>query len=108
MRKLGATSSSFDIIVASGHRSALPHGVASEKEIASGELVTLDFGALYEGYCSDITRTIAVGEIYEKLYNIYHMGLEAQKNAVNKISQGMTGIEADALSNNIIKYKEIG
>src|SRR5699024_6671113 len=61
-RQAGATSSSLDIIVASGYRSALPHGVASDKEIATGELVTMDFGALYKGYCSDITRTVAVGE----------------------------------------------
>src|SRR5690625_3869468 len=67
MRDQGATSSSFDIIVASGYRSALPHGVASEKEIAPGELVTMDFGALYKGYCSDITRTVAVGDISEEL-----------------------------------------
>ena len=67
MRKQGATSSSFDIIVASGYRSALPHGVASDKIIEEGELVTLDYGALYKGYCSDITRTVAVGEISKEL-----------------------------------------
>src|SRR5690625_929110 len=69
MRRQGATSSSFDTIVASGFRSALPHGVASAKEIQNGELVTLDYGALYEGYCSDITRTVAVGEIDNELKN---------------------------------------
>ncbi len=62
MRRSGATSSSFDMIVASGWRSALPHGVASEKLIETGEFVTLDYGALYKGYVSDITRTVAVGE----------------------------------------------
>ena len=62
MRKQGATSSSFDIIVASGVRSALPHGVATDKIIEQGDFVTLDFGALYNGYISDITRTIAVGQ----------------------------------------------
>src|SRR5690625_7622391 len=69
MRENGATSSSFDIIVASGHRSALPHGVASSKKIAKVELVTLDFGALYNGYCSDITITYAIGEISEELHD---------------------------------------
>src|SRR5690625_1027570 len=108
MRKQGATSSSFDIIVASGERSALPHGIASHKKIASGELVTLDYGALYEGYCSDITRTVAVGDVSEELYNIYHIVLEAQENAVNKISPGMTGLEADALTREIIKEKGYG
>ncbi|MCK9907392.1 M24 family metallopeptidase, partial [Frankia sp. Cpl3] len=61
MRKQGADSSSFDIIVASGARGALPHGRASEKIIEKGDMVTLDFGALYKGYISDITRTVSVG-----------------------------------------------
>ena len=71
MRKQGATSSSFSIIVASGLRGALPHGVATDKVIESGDLVTLDFGALYNGYISDITRTVAVGEPSDKLKEIY-------------------------------------
>lgn len=66
MRKKGATSSSFQIIVASGVRSSLPHGVASNKIIERGDIVTLDFGALYDGYCSDITRTVAIGEPSEE------------------------------------------
>ncbi|MDY0408412.1 Xaa-Pro peptidase family protein [Virgibacillus soli] len=102
MRKLGATSSSFDTIVASGFRSALPHGVASEKEIQNGELVTLDYGALYNGYCSDITRTVAVGEISEELRTIYNTVLEAQLIGVNGIKPGMTGKEADALTRDYI------
>lgn len=108
MRKLGATSSSFDIIVASGHRSALPHGVASEKEINSGELVTMDFGALYEGYCSDITRTVAVGEINDQLREIYDVVLKAQELGVEGIKPGMTGIEADALTRDYITEKGYG
>lgn len=102
MRKQGATSSSFDMIVASGERSALPHGVASEKKIQSGELVTMDFGALYQGYCSDITRTVAVGEIKPELRKIYDIVLEAQENGVKKIKPGMTGKEADATTRDII------
>ncbi|MFD2637416.1 M24 family metallopeptidase [Piscibacillus salipiscarius] len=108
MRRQGATSSSFDIIVASGYRSALPHGVASEKEIQSGELVTLDFGALYKGYCSDITRTVAVGEIDDKLKEIYDVVLEAQKRGMKHTKAGMTGIEADALTRDYIKEKGYG
>lgn len=102
MRKQGATSSSFDIIVASGYRSALPHGMASEKEIMSGELVTMDFGALYNGYCSDITRTVAVGEINDELYRIYSTVLEAQNRGVARITSGMKGKEADQLTREII------
>ncbi len=108
MRMNGATSSSFDIIVASGFRSALPHGIASDKVITSGELVTLDFGALYEGYCSDITRTIAVGNISDQLYEIYETVLHAQKQGIKHIKPGMTGIEADALTRDVIKKKGYG
>lgn len=108
MRKQGATSSSFDIIIASGFRSALPHGVASEKEIQSGELVTLDYGALYNGYCSDITRTLAVGEVSEQLRRIYDIVLEAQKRGVDGIKPGMTGKEADALTRDYIEEQGYG
>lgn len=108
MRKQGATSSSFDMIVASGYRSALPHGVASEKEIQSGELVTMDYGALYNGYCSDITRTVAVGQISDELKNIYDTVLEAQLRGVKGIKPGMTGKEADALTRDYITEKGYG
>lgn len=103
MRKQGATSSSFDIIVASGVRSALPHGVATDKKIASGELVTLDFGALYKGYCSDMTRTFAVGEISDELRKIYDTVLEAHMRGIKGTKAGMTGKEADALTRDYIK-----
>lgn len=108
MRSQGATSSSFDIIVASGLRSALPHGVASDKKIESGDLITLDFGALYNGYVSDITRTVAVGEPSDKLKEIYHVVLESQVLALEKIKPGMTGIEADAIARDYIKSKGYG
>lgn len=108
MRKQGAESSSFDIIVASGHRSALPHGVASDKAIEEGELVTLDYGALYQGYCSDITRTLAVGEISEELKKIYNTVLEAQLLGVEGIKPGLTGKEADALTRDYITEKGYG
>jgi Xaa-Pro aminopeptidase len=108
MRKQGAASSSFDIIVASGHRSALPHGVASEKLIETGEFVTLDFGAYYKGYCSDITRTIAVGEPSQDLKDIYNVVLEAQLRGLDGIRAGVTGKEADALTRDYITEKGYG
>lgn len=108
MRSQGATSSSFDIIVASGLRSALPHGVASDKKIESGDLITLDFGALYNGYVSDITRTVAVGEPSDKLKEIYQVVLDSQVLALEKIKPGMTGIEADAIARDYIKSKGYG
>ncbi len=108
MRKQGATSSSFDIIVASGTRSALPHGVATEKVIESGDFVTLDFGAYYNGYVSDVTRTLAVGEPSDKLKEIYQVVLDSQLLALEKIKPGMTGKEADAISRDYIASKGYG
>ncbi|MED3660754.1 Xaa-Pro peptidase family protein [Ureibacillus sp. FSL K6-8385] len=108
MRKQGATSSSFDTIVASGLRSALPHGVATDKVIEKGDLVTLDFGAVYNGYVSDITRTIAVGQPNEKLIDMYNAVLEAQMLALEKIGPGMTGIEADKIARDYLTEKGYG
>lgn len=103
MRKKGATCSSFDTIVASGVRGALPHGVASDKVIEEGDMITLDFGALYNGYVSDITRTFAVGEPKEEMKKIYNIVLEAQVQALQQIKPGMTGKEADTIARDIIK-----
>ncbi|WP_106497170.1 M24 family metallopeptidase [Lentibacillus sp. Marseille-P4043] len=108
MRRQGATSSSFDTIVASGYRGALPHGVASDKEIQSGELVTLDYGALYQGYCSDTTRTVAVGEISDELKTIYDTVLTAQLTGVEGVKPGITGKEADAIVRDYITEKGYG
>lgn len=108
MRKQGATSSSFDIIVASGYRSALPHGVASDKVIEKGDFVTMDYGAYFNGYVSDITRTIAVGEPSDELKKIYNIVLEAQLRGMAGIKAGMTGKEADALTRNYIEEKGYG
>ena len=108
MRKAGATSSSFDTIVASGLRSALPHGVASDKVIETGDFVTLDYGAYYKGYVSDITRTVSVGQPDEKLKEIYAIVLEAQLRGMVGIKPGMTGKEADALTRDLIVEKGFG
>lgn len=102
MRTHGATSSSFDTIVASGERAALPHGVASNRVIQGDEFVTFDFGALLDGYCSDLTRTVALGAPNPKLKEIYDIVLEAQLHALAHIKPGMTGRECDALARDII------
>ncbi|WP_042162710.1 M24 family metallopeptidase [Paenibacillus gorillae] len=105
MRSHGAASTSFETIVASGERSALPHGVASDRLIGKDEFVTLDFGAYYRGYCSDLTRTVVVGEPTAKHREIYGIVLEAQLHALEHIRPGMTGKQADALARDIIaKY----
>ena len=108
MKELGAKGASFDIIIASGHRSALPHGIASDKIIEAGDFVTMDFGALYQGYVSDITRTIVMGQPSEKQREIYNLVLEAQLNGVNNLKAGMTGIEGDALTREIITNRGYG
>src|SRR5699024_6601542 len=108
VREQGAPSASSDIIVAARFRTALPHAVASDKEIQSGLLVTLDYGALYEGYCSYITRTLAVGEISAEQRRIYDTVLEAQLRGVDGIKPGMSGKEADALTRDYIEEKGYG
>lgn len=102
MRKNGASAPSFDTILASGERSALPHGVASDRILQNGDLVTMDFGALLNGYCSDITRTVAIGEPIAKLREIYDIVLEAQLHTLEFLRPGMTGREADALARDVI------
>jgi len=108
MRSKGASATSFDTIVASGERSALPHGVASDRLIGSSEFVTLDFGAYYQGYCSDLTRTVVVGQPTDQHREIYAIVLEAQLAALDGIKPGMTGREADALARDIISRYGFG
>jgi Xaa-Pro aminopeptidase len=102
MRKLGASGPSFTTIVASGERSAMPHGVASERVVGRDEFVKLDFGAYYKGYCSDLTRTVVVGKPSDKHREIYSIVKEAQQYALDHLVPGMTGREGDALTRDII------
>jgi len=108
MKKLGADGNAFDIIVASGVRSSLPHGRASEKVVEQGDLVTFDFGALYKGYCSDMTRTVMVGEPSEKQREIYEIVLESQMRGVAACKPGMTGKELDEVCRAHIREKGYG
>lgn len=97
MKVLGSEKPSFDTIVASGARSALPHGMASDKVIAEGDFVTFDFGAVYKGYHSDMTRTIVVGESDSWQQDIYDIVLQAQLKGLHAAKVGMTGKELDAI-----------
>ncbi|MFN2364721.1 MAG: aminopeptidase P family protein [Halarsenatibacteraceae bacterium] len=108
LRKLGGDGPSFDFIVASGKRSALPHGVASDKIIETGDFITLDFGTYYKGYCSDMTRTIVVGEPDEKQVEIYNIVLNAHLEVIDKIKPGMTGQKADQIAREIIEEAGYG
>ncbi|VDH01131.1 Uncharacterized peptidase SA1530 [Lysinibacillus sphaericus] len=108
MRKNGASGAAFDIIIASGQRSALPHGVASEKVIEAGDIITLDFGAYYMGYRSDMTRTVAVGEPPEKLKEVYQIVHESLQRALDNMKAGITGKEVDGYTRDFIKEKGYG
>lgn len=96
MREHGSERPAFTTIVASGVRGSLPHGTASEKLLVAGEFVTMDYGAVYQGYHSDITRTIVLGEASEKQRELYHTVLEAQILGVKSLKIGISGKEVDA------------
>jgi len=102
MRKNGATAPAFETIVASGKRSSLPHGHASEKIIEKGDPVTMDFGALLDGYNSDMTRTVFVGEPTSKMKDIYNTVLKAQQASEEMVHAGLTGAEIDKIARDII------
>ena len=108
MREQGASSVSFDTIVASGVRSALPHGVASDKVIEQGDMITIDFGCYYNGYVSDMTRTFALGDPGEKLKEVYEIVREAHARVNNAVKAGMTGAEVDAIARDYITEKGYG
>ena len=91
MRRAGASGLSFETIVASGVRSAMPHGVASNKKIERGDLVVFDFGCVYEGYCSDMTRTIGVGTLSDAQKDLYALVLKAQQSALAAARAGVVG-----------------
>ena len=96
MRKLGSEKTAFTTIVASGWRGSLPHGVATDKKICAGELVTMDFGATFCGYRSDITRTVAVGKISHEQKKVYNAVHDAQLFGLEIISAGKSGKEIDS------------
>ena len=102
MRKQGASGLSFDMIVASGYRSALPHGVASDKRLELGDAVVMDFGCILAGYCSDLSRTVFVGQASGKQKKVYEAVLSAQCSALSNICAGMTGREADAFAREVL------
>nr|WP_307774924.1 Xaa-Pro peptidase family protein [uncultured Cetobacterium sp.] len=108
MKKLGADKPSFDIIVASNDRSALPHGVASDKEIEEGFL-TIDYGCFYKGYASDITRTFYVGQNPSKKHlEIYNIVKTANEMAIKAIKPGVTTHELDSVARDYINSKGYG
>ncbi|HZK25845.1 MAG TPA: aminopeptidase P family protein [Oscillospiraceae bacterium] len=102
MRRGGASGLSFTMIVGSGSRSALPHGVASEKILAVGDAVVLDYGCIVDGYCSDMTRTVFVGQASDKQREVYQLVLAAQEAALAKLQAGVSGRDGDAFAREVI------
>ena len=102
MLHYGASDMSFDPIVVSGPNGSLPHGVPSERVIQRGEFVTMDFGCIYHGYCSDMTRTVAVGFATEEMQKVYHTVLAAQEAGIRAAKAGVTGREVDGAARAVI------
>lgn len=102
MRQLGSEKPAFDTIVASGVRGSLPHGEPSSRKIELGDFVTLDFGAVYEGYHSDMTRTVCVGKASEQQKQLYHIVLTAQLAGVAAVRPGKACNEVDAVARRVI------
>lgn len=101
--KKGAQGMAFETIVASGVRGAMPHGRPTNKKIVDGELITIDFGVIYEGYQSDMTRTIGIGKVNKELQKIYKIVLESQREGIKFIKSGIKGKDVDSHVRNIIE-----
>ena len=101
--KNGAMGLSFDPIVVSGPNTSLPHGVAGERVIREGDFVTMDFGVLYQGYCSDMTRTVAVGYATEEMKKVYNTVLEAQLAGLAATRAGVVGKDIDGAARKVIE-----
>lgn len=108
MLKRGSEEPSFATIVASGYRSSMPHGVASDKVIEEGDFVTFDFGAVYKGYHSDMTRTVCMGKASDLQKKLYDVVLRAQKKGVESVHVGQTGAELDKICRDSIEADGYG
>jgi Xaa-Pro aminopeptidase len=109
LRRMGSEWHPFPTIVASGPRSALPHARTSERTIAKGDLLLLDFGAQVEGYCADLTRTVIVGaKADERQRSIHELVQSAQRKAIERLRPGMTGQQGDALARGVIENRGLG
>ena len=108
MRERGAESLGFDTIVASGANGARPHHLAADRELRESEPVVIDMGCRYQGYCSDLTRTLFFGEPDDEFKKIYDVVLMAQLTAIETVEAGMTGVEADRLARVVIEEAGYG
>ncbi|WEV61038.1 Xaa-Pro peptidase family protein [Streptococcaceae bacterium ESL0729] len=103
MREFGASSVSFETIVASGARSSMPHGVASNKIIEAGDTITLDFGCYYKHYVSDMTRTIFLGQPSDKMIEIYNTVLDSNNTLISETRAGLAYSDYDLIARKVIE-----
>ena len=106
-RQAGAEAMSFETIVASGKRSALPHGRATAQKLPRRGFVTLDFGVVLDGYCSDMTRTVHIGKGSERARDVYHSVLEAQEAAVAAVGPGVTCAAVDEAARSVLEQAKL-
>lgn len=104
----GAEAMSFDTIALAGANTSMPHGVPSDKKVCRGEFVLMDFGAVYNGYHSDMTRTVCVGEPSEEMRRVYNIVLEAQNAALNAAEAGISGQQLDHIARSVIEEAGYG
>lgn len=108
MRRSGAEKTSFDTIVLSGKKTSMPHGIPGEKKLEIGDFITMDFGCVYKGYCSDMTRTVVLGKATEEQKMVYNTVLDAQMQGIDMIYSGANAAEADKRARNVIDKKGYG
>lgn len=106
--KNGASSMAFDTIVTSGERGVMPHGRPTNRKVKRNEAITIDFGVVYEGYQSDMTRTVFIGEPSEKIREIYELVLKAQMSAISEIREGVRAKDIDRVARDIIANAGFG
>ncbi len=106
--KNGGEGLSFDPIVVSGPNTSLPHGVAGDRVIEKGDFITMDFGVLYKGYCSDMTRTVAVDHATEEMETVYNTVLQAQLAGIAATKAGVTGRDVDTAARQVIENAGYG
>ena len=108
MRKMGGEKTAFDTIAISGAHTSLPHGTPTDKKIEKGDFITLDFGCIKNGYCSDMTRTVVVGKASDEQKKIYNTVLEAQKVGLDAIRAGVFAKDADYKAREVIENEGYG
>lgn len=104
----GAEGLSFDPIVVSGPNTSLPHGVPGDRKLQEGDFITMDFGVLYKGYCSDMTRTVALGSVTEEMRKVYDTVLQAQLAGIAASRAGVQGKAVDAAARDVIAQAGYG